>query len=159
MNMIKTPNPTQQIKSWFEKTHPNPSDRDVHLQASEYLTSTLGFLLAAQEVGSSAANREELGFALNVIEFIQRRIRASSEGIELQLTDLDREAMLAALCTQIRACIGLAHMLEMDVQGALTEMADSDDTRLGTNGQPLFTDASKLHDGRHFRRPNYIQFI
>lgn len=132
--------------------------KDMHVQASEFLTSTLGFLLACQEIATSSTSREELGFSTNVIEFIQRRIRKSSEGIELDFDALDRELMLKAICVQIRTCIGLAHMLEMDVGGALQELADSEDERLSPDGQPLFNNNHK-NIGEAHRRPDYIKFI
>ena len=159
MKKIPTRSPVDQMKSWFEKVHPDPSDRDIRNQAANYLTSTTAFLLACQEVASTSASREELGFSVNVIDFIQRRIKASSEGIDLNVTDLDRVMMLTALCAQIRACIGIAHMLEMDVGGALQELAESDLTKLDPDGRPVFNDKNLLSDGQSYRRPDYMQFV
>lgn len=156
--MNKELSPTQQIRSWFQLAHPNPSDRDAHNQAADHLTTSLAFLLACQEVGSTSATREELGFAVNVIDFIQRRVTSQSLGIELSFADLDREMMLKALCQQVRSCVGLAHMLEMDIEGALIEMVDSDRTRLGSDGQPVFNIKNRIVDGPGSRRPNYMQF-
>lgn len=158
MKPIKAPTQTQQIKTWFEMVHPDPSIKDVHVQAADHLTSSLAFLLSCQEVGKTSSFREELSFGVNVIDFIQRRIRASSEGIELAIEEFDRPATLLALCSQIRSCIGLAHMLEMDIEGALSEMVVSDSSRLGEDGQPIFNDRNKLVDGSKYRRPDYMQF-
>lgn len=147
-----------QIISWFQKVHPNPSSKDLHNQASDYLVSMTSFLLACQEIGATSPAREELGFAVNVINFMQRRIQAGSLGIELNFDEADREMILRTLCAQIHACIGLAHMLQMDIGGALKERAESDDSRLGLDGQPIFNDKNKISVGAAFRQPDYIPF-
>lgn len=157
MSKIKTPNPVAVIVDSFRKTSPSPSSKDIHNQVSDYLSSTLGFLISCQEIATSSTSREEIGFSTNVIEFIQRRIRKTSEGIELDFDGLDRELMLKSLCVQIRTCIGLAHMLEMDIGGALQELAESDHARINTDKQPLFND--KNHGDEAHRRPNYMQFF
>ena len=148
----------KQIEDYFSKLYPDPSAKDIHNQAAEHITASLAFLLCCQEVGSTSSAREELGFVVNVVDFIQRRIKAKSAGIELMFEGVDRTALLAALCSQIRSCKGLAYMLELDIEGALKEMTESDHSRLGEDGQPIFSDANKMIDGQNYRRPNYIQF-
>lgn len=157
MKVIAEKSPLHQIKHWFEQNHHDPSAKDIQTQAADYLTAVTSFLLASQEIGTTSPAREELGFSVNVIDFIQRRVRASSLGIELDFDSVDREMMLRTLCAQIHSCIGLAHMLEMDIGGALQELAESDQIRLDRTGHPVFGDA-KSAEGNPVRRPNYIQY-
>ena len=159
---MKTTEPASvfaKINVWFQKTIPSPSPTDIHTQAADHLENSVAFLLVCQEIGSNKSSREELGFAVNVLDFTQRRVRSLTDGTELVIDDLDRESLIRALCSQVRSCIGLAYMLEMDLEGALQEVSASDNTRLGVTGEPIFNGLNQIVNGDRFRRPVYTQFV
>lgn len=138
MDTLQAPSSFDLIHSYFKHTHPDPSSKDLHTQAADYLSATTSFLLLCQEIGSSSPAREELGFAVNVVDFIQRRVRSSSQGIELTFEDVDQDMLARTLCVQINACIGLAHMLEIDLGGALNDLVESQAHCTSPKGQTAF---------------------
>ncbi|MEG9499874.1 hypothetical protein [Mannheimia indoligenes] len=62
------------------------------------------------------------------------------------------------LCDQIVTAIGVAYMFGMDIQGALKEVADSNDSKF-ENGEPVFNEQGKIAKGKHYFSPNLKQFI
>lgn len=146
-----------QIKSWFERAVPTPTHQNIHTQIACHLEEFCEMLTALADAGSTFPAREEMGFAHNVIDFIQRRLKAG-DGLEIEVNDLNRVEVLDALCDQIVTAIGIAHMLEMDIQGALQEVADSNDSKFTADGQPIFNAQHKIVKGPRYFPPDLSKF-
>ena len=75
---------------------------------------------------------------------------ALSNGGKIELID--------ALCDQIVTAIGVAHMFGMDIQGALQEVANSNDSKF-EDGRPVFNEHGKIAKGKNYFKPELAKFI
>lgn len=160
---LQTPNKhtatIHQISRWFEKAVPNPDTRNFHSQLGVHLEEVCEMLLALGDAGSTFSSREQVAFGTQVLDFLQRRIKATSDGCEFEIRDINRIELLDALCDQIVTAIGVAHMLSMDIEGALQEVADSNDSKFDPQGNPLFNEQRKIMKGPNYFAPDLGGYI
>ena len=88
--------------------------------------------------------------------YLQRQLKTGA--IELDLTQIDRIVLLNALCDQIVTAVGTAHMLGMDIHGALAEVAASNDSKFGEDGHPIFNQEQKIVKGPNYRAPDLSRY-
>lgn len=148
-----------QIKTWFEKAVPQPTLTNIHTQLGVHFEEIGEMLTSLQEAGVDFPAREQLAFTTSVIDFIQRRLKSAPGSLEIAIDDIDRTALLDSLCDQIVTAIGVAHMLGMDIEGALQEVADSNDSKFGPDGEPIFNEQRKIIKGSLYWAPNLSQFV
>ncbi|SSX60346.1 nucleoside triphosphate pyrophosphohydrolase family protein [Actinobacillus lignieresii] len=76
----------------------------------------------------------------------------------MELDNEDKVELLDALCDQIVTAIGVAHMFGMNIQGALQEVANSNDSKF-EDGKPVFNEQGKIAKGKHYFKPNLERFV
>lgn len=150
---------TRQIKSWFEKAVPDPSKHNIHSQIGVHLEEVVEMLVVLQAAGATMRVRDEIGLAVDVLNYAQKQIKAFTAGAEIAVEDLDRTELLDALCDQIVTSIGVAHMMEMDIEGALREVANSNDSKFDPNGNPIFNEQKKILKGPNYFAPNLTKYV
>lgn len=74
------------------------------------------------------------------------------------IKDGDKVELLDSLCDQIVTAIGVAHMLGMDIEGALKEVNDSNHSKF-EDGKAVFDANGKITKGANYRKPNLDKFI
>jgi NTP pyrophosphatase (non-canonical NTP hydrolase) len=151
--------PIRQIKNWFQKAVPFPTNQNSHAQIGVHLEEVSEMLQVLQSAGANKRVRDEIQLAVDVINHVQRQIKAYTHGSEIIIQDLDRTEILDALCDQIVTAVGVAHMLDMDIEGALTEVACSNDSKFDDEGNPIFNEQKKILKGPNYFRPNLTQFV
>jgi predicted HAD superfamily Cof-like phosphohydrolase len=149
----------RQIKTWFEKAVPIPNDRSVHTQIGVHLEEITEMLEVLRDAGKTFTQREQLAFITDVLGYAQRQFKAYSDGIQVEPADIDRVSLLDALCDQIVTAIGVAHMMEMDIIGALKEVANSNDSKFGSDGNPIFNEHRKIMKGPEYFPPNLAKYV
>ena len=50
-------------------------------------------------------------------------------------------------------------MHDMDVHGALQDVADSNDSKFDDNGMPIFNEQKKIIKGPNYVKPNLVDFV
>ena len=146
-----------QIRQWFQTAVPSPTTQNIHTQIGVNLEETAEMLSVLRDAGATFPAREQLGFVHDVSVYMQRQLKTGR--IEIALDDLDRVALLDALCDQIVTAVGIAQFLNMDIEGALKEVADSNDSKFDHAGQPIFNDQKKIMKGPGYRAPDLSQFV
>ena len=159
MSIIIPLSQTRQIKTWFEKAVPDPTNQNIHSQIGVHLEEVTEMLAVLQPAGATMRVREELGLAHDVLNYAQRQIKAFTAGSEIVTDDLDRVSLLDALCDQIVTAIGIAHMLDMDIEGALKEVANSNDSKFDSQGNPIFNEQKKIMKGPHYAPPDLTKYV
>ena len=152
-------NQVTQIKRWFEQAVPSPTSKNVHTQLGVHFEEVAEMLSALKDAGSTFPIREQLSFAHDVVSFAQRQLKAQSKGVEIELKDLNRVELLDSLCDQIVTAIGVAHMLQLDIESALQEVADSNDSKFGPDGKPIFNEQLKIVKGPNYFAPDLSRYI
>lgn len=135
----------QQIKRWFETAKPNPTKEDLSAQIGVHF-SEVAEMLDAMDGPNWDAKDELL--------LLEHAYLKQKEPIHIK----DREEMLDALCDQIVTAIGVAHMLGMDIAGALQEVARSNDSKF-VNGLPIFNEYGKIMKGPNYTKPDLSGFV
>lgn len=148
-----------QIKTWFEKTAPDPTEQNAHVQISAHLEKVSEMLELFRDAGATQRIREEIGLAVDVLNYAQKQIKAHRTGAEIVLTDIDRAGIMDALCDQIVTAVGVAHMLNMDIEGGLREVANSNDSTFDPQGNPIFSEQKKILKGPDYVPPNLVKFV
>lgn len=147
------------LSSWFNTAVPQPDQNDVHSQIAEQLNEFTKMLGLIADAAESFSAREELRFSLEVLSFIQTKIRPPATGIRIGLGDLDRIQTLDSLCRQISAAVGTAHMLNLDIGGALEEFSAANHSRFDGAGQPRFNENGDFIENPDRTHPNFIPYI
>lgn len=148
--------PINQITRWFETAVPNPSDRNALTQIGVHFEEVSEMLQALRKAGSEAQGREQLTFAGDVLSYFQRQLKSGD--LAITFDNVDRVTLLDALCDQIVTAVGVAHMLGMDIEGALKEVASSNDSKFGEDGKPIFNEQSKIMKGPHYQSPDLTAY-
>ena len=74
------------------------------------------------------------------------------------MSSVDRVALLDAICDRIVTGIGMAHMLGMDIIGALDEVNRSNFSKF-EDGKPVFNEHGKIKKGRDYKAPELEKFV
>jgi len=153
------PNTLRQIKSWFEKAVPFPTDVNVASQIGVHVEEIAEMFAPLKEASLNQETSDQLQFFHDVLEHAQKRFKAHQRSFQVEYRHLDRLQLLDALCDQIVTAIGVAHMLEMDIEGALQEVARSNDSKFDRNGEPIFNEYRKIMKGPGYAPPKLEQFV
>lgn len=140
------------IKKWFETAKPNPTPEDISVQIGCHY----------EEVSEMASVTGDM----NLIDATKKASDEYKKKNEVYLADLgllissqdDRQELLDALCDQIVTAVGVAHMLGMDIEGALNEVNSSNWSKF-EDGKPVFNDQGKIAKGRGYFAPDLTKFI
>jgi NTP pyrophosphatase (non-canonical NTP hydrolase) len=157
--LFRTAHPIRQIKSWFRKAVPRPTNQNTHSQIGVHLEEVAEMLQLLQSAGANQRVRDELQLAVDVINHVQRQIKGFTEGSEILLKYLNREEILDALCDQIVTAVGVAHMLDMDIENALLEVARSNDSKFDQEGKPIFNEQKKILKGPNYTPPHLTPYV
>jgi len=141
------------IKKWFELAKPNPSIEDACVQIGCHY----------EEVAEMAECLNDKVFEkINITSSMYKSKEVShlitAEDAKVFNLDVDRSELLDSLCDQIVTAIGVAHMLDFDIEGALNEVNNSNYSKF-ENGKPVFNEQGKIAKGKDYFAPNLEKFI
>ncbi|AGR46544.1 putative phosphoribosyl-ATP pyrophosphohydrolase [Pseudoalteromonas phage TW1] len=138
------------IKKWFKTAKPNPSVEDACVQIGCHY----------EEVSEMA---ETIG-SYDLAAKIEREANCFKDrysGCVYRLDcdeDFNKVKLLDDLCDQIVTAVGVAHMLGMDIEGALNEVNNSNWSKF-EDGKPVFNEQGKIAKGRDYFAPDLTKFI
>lgn len=138
------------IKQWFEIAVPNPTAENVSVQYGCHLEEVAEMLDATGDplekismehlANQYKTNNTVHSIALNII------------------SDIKKIELLDSLCDQIVTAVGVAHMMGMDIEGALKEVNDSNMSKF-EDGKAVFNENGKIKKGKYYRKPDLTPFI
>lgn len=140
------------IKKWFELAKPNPGIEDACVQIGCHY----------EEVAEMAqcAGDDCMADAANIVsEHYKNKNDAYLVDLDLLVDDSESKTeLLDSLCDQIVTAIGVAHMLDFDIEGALNEVNNSNYSKF-EDGKPVFNEQGKIAKGKDYFAPNLEKFI
>jgi hypothetical protein len=77
---------------------------------------------------------------------------------EIALSAQQRLELLDGLCDVIVTAVGVAHMFDMDILGAMSEVNRSNFSKF-VDGKPVFNEQGKIAKPATFSQPNLEQFV
>jgi len=138
------------IKLWFEIAVPNPTDENVSVQYGCHLEEVAEMLKASTDSCESV-----------IIDDLASSYKANNYHFMYPLTNLDKDQkieLLDSLCDQIVTAVGVAHMMGMDIDGALKEVNDSNMSKF-EYGKAVFNENGKIKKGKYYRKPDLTPFV
>ena len=148
MSEIKT------IVKWFKDAKPNPTIEDA---ATQYGCHLEEFAEGLQVTGDDSAHDE----VSCVSDNYKRNTGSYMEDLELMShCEESRVDLLDALCDQIVTAVGVGHMLNLDIIGALNEVIASNDSKRMPDGSfPLDENGKITKESPSFFSPDLSKFI
>ena len=141
-----------EILKWFKKAVPEPTIENAcvqigcHYEEFSEMAVALGDNQVADKVGLNACEYKcKDDYFLDYLKVVKC---GQSDKIEL----------LDSLCDQIVTAVGVAHMLSMDIEGALDEVNRSNWSKF-ENGSPVFDENGKIKKGAGYFKPDLTRFI
>ena len=134
------------IKNWFEVAKPNPTLSDACVQ-----------------IGCHYEEVAEMAVAISDDETYELMCEAAEHFKNLNahmgwLSASRKVELLDALCDQIVTAIGVAHMLGMDIEGALDEVNKSNHSKF-EGGKAVLDGNGKIRKGKDYFPPDLTEFI
>lgn len=148
-----------QIKAWFQKAVPFPNDVNIGTQIGVHIEEISEMFAPLKDAALNQETNDQVQFFHDVLLHAQKCFKTHQRSFQLDYRHLDRLAVLDALCDQIVTAVGVAHMLEMDIEGALQEVARSNDSKFDHNGEPIFNSGQKIMKGPNYFPPELAQFV
>lgn len=133
----------QSIAHWFTQAVPAPTDKN-----------------RAVQLGCHFEEVSEMFDAIGESVFAQKLAQVGNhyKKVATSVTVLDRKEMLDSLCDQIVTAIGVAHMMGLNIQGALAEVNRSNYSKF-VDGQPVFDADGKIAKSAAYSKPNLAPFV
>lgn len=143
----------RQINNWFSVCKPEPTVRDQTVQLAvliEEFKELMESWTADSVYGDGA--RTDL---IDLLHHIEGELKHGS----MNIAHLDRRDAIDALCDLPVTCIGFANFNGMNIEGALQEVADSNDSKL-VDGKPILDKHGKVSKKvPGFFEPNLEPFL
>ena len=142
------------IKEWFEQAVPEPTDKNRAVQIGCHF----------EEVGEMAdaiLPGSQLGVDLHNLANHLKAGAQSPEQVENAkgaFARMDRAEFLDALCDQIVTAVGVAHMFNLDIIGALAEVNRSNWSKF-VDGKPVFDANGKIAKPATYSPPDLSKFV
>ena len=146
MNILKS------ILQWQKTAKPTPTTEDACVAIGCHY----------EEVGEMAAvsgDAEIRSDCENASYHYKRQNKNYLSDLELLAKDDEAKVeLLDALCDQIVTAIGVAHMLGMDIEGALDEVNKSNYSKF-EDGKAVLDENGKIRKGKDYFPPDLTKFI
>lgn len=137
--------PIGQIKEWFNRAIPNPTEANVSVQIGVHY----------EEVGEMADAIGDGYLSTELTDYAESY--KSDKSFNPSVVDM--VGLLDALCDQIVTAVGVAHTLGMDIEGALAEVNRSNWSKFDVDGKPIFTKQGKIAKGPDYTKPMLARFL
>lgn len=146
----------KEIKQWFNEAVREPTNKNIAVQLGVHFEEVAEMILAMEgNVPSSAYFQlEKLATALKSGDYFNVGAMANT----LRSNPVIREELLDALCDQIVTATGVAHMLGMDIEGALSEVNRSNWSKF-VDGKPVFNENGKIAKPLSYSPPDLTRFV
>lgn len=129
---------------WFQLAVPEPTDKNKSVQVGCFFEEVNEVLNALGEY--------EIGSLEDVSEGYKKY------GGKVQLTDEQRLELLDGLCDVIVTAVGVAHMFDMDIIGAMSEVNRSNFSKF-VGGKPVFNEQGKIAKPATYSPPDLKDFV
>lgn len=131
------------ILQWFRAAVPQPTGKAKAVQIGVHF----------EEVAEMAAAISDNDLAVR----IDMSAHAYKKGSR-PLGDIDRLALLDALADQIVTAVGVAHMFNMDIDGAVKEVMRANWSKF-VDGKPEFDENGKIKKAAGYFPPDLTPFV
>lgn len=139
------------IKKWFEVAIPEPTIEQACIQIGCHY----------EEIAEMIPPLADSQYLEDLVKDAAYSYKVAKCGFVEHLEwmdDASKAELLDSLCDQIVTAVGVAHMLGMDIEGALKEVNDSNHSKF-EDGKAVFDENGKITKGVNYKRPNLERFV
>ena len=142
----------QSIIRWFDIAKPEPTNQDLLKQIAFHFEEVAEMLDALKCEHTARQIKDFKDYILFISEFETRTAE--------WLDDIDRGALLDALCDQVVTATGVAVLAGMDFEPALAEVNRSNYTKFNADGTPYIKPDGKIgKNPETYQEPELTQFL
>lgn len=138
-------NELQRTLEWFKLAVPYPTDKNKSVQVGCFFEE-VGEVINA--LGEGGGYNTVADLASDYKSFYGKVILSTEQRLEL----------LDGLCDVIVTAVGVAHMFDMDILSAMSEVNRSNFSKF-VDGKPVFNEQGKIAKPLTFSQPNLEQFV
>lgn len=131
-------------KTWFDKARPHKTIPNFTVQLGVHYEEVAEMTSAMD--GVDVATREKLTEAIQALTALSGHLKANPGCVIVE----DPLEMLDGLCDQIVTGTGVAHTLDYDIIGAMTEVNRSNFSKFDAAGQPIYNEQGKVMKGENY---------
>ena len=143
------------IKSWFEQAMPAPTIHNFQVQLGCHFEEVAEMLIELRVVGTAQhVSGHAVQEALRAVSKLADQLKQG----EITVVPLSRKLLLDSICDQNVTGTGVAHMLGMDIEGALNEVNQRNWSKF-VDGKPIFDDNGKIKKGPNYKEPKLAGFV
>lgn len=143
MNLI------QSIIQWFKLAKPKPTNQNV-VQQIAYHFEEVAEMCEALQFHNTAEEIKSIKQAL--LDY------AENDDCDYFVSQIDKVALLDALCDQQVTAIGVGILLGFDMENGLDEVNKSNYSKF-ENNKPVIDAQGKIIKGKYYRKPELTQFV
>jgi hypothetical protein len=144
--------PLHATLAWFQVARPNPDDGHIHTQIGVHFEEVAEML---EQLKGTDENTEQLiTNAYEAMRSLSLVLKGSTGLVEVK----DRTELLDAMCDQIVTGVGVSHMLDFSILGAMEEVNHSNFSKF-VDGSPLFDENGKVRKGPGYVKARLDPFI
>lgn len=152
VNTVNQKPKASRTKQWFNLAVPNPTYDNVRMQLACHFEEVDEMLNELEFTGTAESDRQ---VARSCIQAFVKKLKAKEADV---LQPKNPEELLDSICDQRVTGIGVAHMLQMDIDGAIDEVDNSNFSKF-VNGEPVFNDQGKIAKGPEYFKVNLKPFV
>lgn len=142
------------ILEWFRAAKAEPTIKNVLTQLGCHFEEIEEMVSALDNADSILA--DELRQVSNELKSID--LDKYSAEVHTMMSKWDKVALLDSLCDQIVTAIGTAYDFGFDIEGALKEVAASNESKF-EDGKPVFDENMKIIKGKNYFAPDLTKYI
>lgn len=146
---------------WMSKARPQPTDVDRSTQLGvhfEEITEMADAMLLIPGL-TDEVERDLIAF-VNAGQSLSTSLKKGLTGIDFSNIAEDiRVDLLDSLCDQIVTALGSGFTQNMDMLGALAEVDQSNWSKFGEDGEPIFNEDKKVIKGPNYRKAVLDPFV
>lgn len=151
-----TLHPLASILTWFQKAVPAPEPRNQTTQTGVHLEEVAEMLEEIYEAMPLTGPNYMVYETRYKLSTVADMLKDGS--LSVDWAQINRVRLLDALCDQIVTAVGIAHMLQLDILGAVEEVDRSNWSKF-EDGEPLFDQNHKIIKGRDYRKAVLDNFV
>lgn len=142
------------IVEWFRTAKPEPTVKNILTQLGCHLEEIEEMIGALDNADSDLA--QELRNASNELKSID--VDQYATEVQTMMSEWDKVELLDSLCDQIVTAIGTAYDFGFDIEGALKEVAASNESKF-EDGKPVFDENMKIIKGKNYFKPDLTKYV
>lgn len=142
------------IVEWFRTAKPEPTVKNILTQLGCHLEEIEEMIAALDNADSGLAH--ELRDASSTLKSID--VDQYATEVQTMMSEWDKVELLDSLCDQIVTAIGTAYDFGFDIEGALKEVAASNESKF-EDGKPVFDENMKIIKGKNYFKPDLTKYV